>query len=80
MFLSLKSSPVPSQPRSLRVDLVQEDPPSVKVSWLQPTEIYGDIKNYKIVWGPRGERYDETILSYEIHSFLTGTLGLLHCR
>ncbi|CAL1538075.1 unnamed protein product [Lymnaea stagnalis] len=65
---------VPSQPRHLNVDLIQEDPPSVKVTWQRPAETHGDIKNYKIIWGPRGERYEEIILSPEIYSFLTNTL------
>ncbi|BFZ00058.1 hypothetical protein BsWGS_03097 [Bradybaena similaris] len=65
---------VPSPPRSLHVDLVQDDPPSVKVTWQRPAETHGDIKNYRIIWGPRGERYEEIVLNSEIYSYLTNTL------
>ncbi|XP_059156947.1 receptor-type tyrosine-protein phosphatase S-like isoform X9 [Physella acuta] len=65
---------VPSPPRNLNVELVQEDPPSAKLTWQRPAETHGDIKNYKIIWGPRGERYEENILNPEIYSYLTNTL------
>ncbi|BFZ17029.1 hypothetical protein BsWGS_20067 [Bradybaena similaris] len=71
--LSTKGA-VPSPPRNLQVDLVQNDPPTVKVTWQRPVETHGDIKNYKIVWGPRGERYEEKILNSDIYSYVTNSL------
>ena len=69
--------PVPTPPRNLHVNLIQEEPPSVKVTWQRPRETYGPLEKYKIIWGPRGERYEEKIMSSEIYSFVTYTLGLL---
>ena len=68
---------VPTPPRNLHVNLIQEEPPSVKVTWQRPRETYGPLEKYKIIWGPRGERYEEKIMSSEIYSFVTYTLGLL---
>ncbi|XP_055886068.1 tyrosine-protein phosphatase Lar-like isoform X5 [Biomphalaria glabrata] len=65
---------VPSKPRNLHVDLVQEEPPSIKATWQRPEETNGDIKNYKIIWGPQGERYEEIILNPDIYSYMTNTL------
>ncbi|KAH9492263.1 hypothetical protein Btru_026124 [Bulinus truncatus] len=65
---------VPSKPRNLHVDLVQEEPPSIKATWQRPETTNGDIKNYKIIWGPRGERYEQIILNPDIYSYMTNTL------
>ncbi|XP_076439826.1 receptor-type tyrosine-protein phosphatase delta-like isoform X2 [Babylonia areolata] len=65
---------VPTPPRNLHVNLVQEEPPSVKVTWQRPKETYGPLEKYKIIWGPRGESYEEKIMSSEIYSFVTYTL------
>ncbi|XP_070195997.1 tyrosine-protein phosphatase Lar-like isoform X3 [Littorina saxatilis] len=65
---------VPTPPRNLHVNLIQDDPPSVKVTWQRPRETYGALEKYKIIWGPRGERYEEKIMSSDIYSFVTYTL------
>ncbi|XP_055886078.1 tyrosine-protein phosphatase Lar-like isoform X13 [Biomphalaria glabrata] len=70
----LTAEGVPSKPRNLHVDLVQEEPPSIKATWQRPEETNGDIKNYKIIWGPQGERYEEIILNPDIYSYMTNTL------
>lgn len=71
-FLRLVS--VPSPPRNLHVDLIQEDPPRVKVTWQRPRVTHGPVENYKIIWGRIGERYEEKILPAEKYSFVTYSL------
>ncbi|GFN98457.1 tyrosine-protein phosphatase lar [Plakobranchus ocellatus] len=65
---------VPSPPRNLHVDLVTEDPPTVKVTWQRPARTHGDLLKYRIIWGPRGERYQETVLDADVYNFATKTL------
>ncbi|XP_025110641.1 receptor-type tyrosine-protein phosphatase S-like isoform X6 [Pomacea canaliculata] len=65
---------VPTPPRNLHVNLIQEDPPSVKVTWQRPRDTYGSLENYKIIWGPQGERYEEKIMSADVYSYVTSTL------
>ncbi|XP_067679322.1 tyrosine-protein phosphatase Lar-like isoform X10 [Haliotis asinina] len=65
---------VPSPPRNLHVDLIQEDPPRVKVTWQRPRVTHGPVENYKIIWGRIGERYEEKILPAEKYSFVTYSL------
>jgi hypothetical protein len=67
---------VPTPPRNLHVNLFQVDPPTVKVTWQRPKETYGVLEQYKIIWGPRGERYVENLFASEVYSYLTPTLGL----
>ncbi|XP_076462562.1 LOW QUALITY PROTEIN: tyrosine-protein phosphatase Lar-like [Babylonia areolata] len=65
---------VPTPPRNLHVHLVRQQPPRVKVTWQRPRKTFGALENYKIIWGPQGESYEEKIMSPHIYSFLTKTL------
>ncbi|XP_041360358.1 tyrosine-protein phosphatase Lar-like isoform X2 [Gigantopelta aegis] len=65
---------VPTPPRNVHVDLIQEDPPRVKVTWQRPRETHGPLENYKIIWGRSGERYEEKIIAADIYSFVTYSL------
>ncbi|KAK6188600.1 hypothetical protein SNE40_004745 [Patella caerulea] len=65
---------VPTPPRNLHLDLIQEDPPRIKVTWQRPRDTHGNVENYKVIWGRSGERYEEKILPAEKYSFVTYSL------
>ncbi|KAL8616015.1 hypothetical protein ACOMHN_014977 [Nucella lapillus] len=65
---------VSTPPRNLHVHLVSQEPPRVKMTWQRPRKTFGALENYKIIWGPQAERYEEKIVSPHIYSFLTYTL------
>ncbi|ESO86619.1 hypothetical protein LOTGIDRAFT_128794, partial [Lottia gigantea] len=65
---------VPTPPRNLHLELIQEDPPRIKVTWQRPRDTHGNVENYKVIWGRFGERYVEKILPAEKYSFVTYSL------
>ncbi|XP_052827297.1 receptor-type tyrosine-protein phosphatase S isoform X7 [Octopus bimaculoides] len=62
---------VPTPPRNLEIELTQENPPQVKVSWQRPREVFGTLHGFKVTWGRVGERYEEHILRPDTYVFLT---------
>ncbi|KAH3720982.1 hypothetical protein DPMN_063894 [Dreissena polymorpha] len=62
---------VPSEPRNLVADLVQQDPLVAQVSWQTPDEPNGKIESYKLYWGLKGEIYTQVILKAHQQSFFT---------
>ncbi|RUS75353.1 hypothetical protein EGW08_016875 [Elysia chlorotica] len=66
--------PVPSMPRTLNVALISEDPPQVKVTWQRPKETSGEIKNYRILWGPEGDTLKNVILNPDVYNYATNNL------
>ncbi|KAH3831840.1 hypothetical protein DPMN_105112, partial [Dreissena polymorpha] len=62
---------VPSEPRNLVADLVQQEPLVAQVSWQTPDEPNGKIESYKLYWGLKGEIYTQVILKAHQQSFFT---------
>ncbi|XP_052776376.1 tyrosine-protein phosphatase Lar-like isoform X3 [Mya arenaria] len=62
---------VPSEPRHLVAELVQQDPPIAQVSWYKPDLPNGEIQAYKLYWGLKGELYTQHILKAHQQSFFT---------
>lgn len=46
---------VPTAPRNLRLEIVENNPPRVKVTWTPPREAHGALKSYRLMWGKRGD-------------------------
>ncbi|KAK3755490.1 hypothetical protein RRG08_063566, partial [Elysia crispata] len=65
---------VPLAPRNLNVALVSEEPPQVKVTWQRPRKTFGELKNYRIIWGPEGEKYEQFVLNPDVHNYATKSL------
>ncbi|XP_060552127.1 receptor-type tyrosine-protein phosphatase F-like isoform X7 [Ruditapes philippinarum] len=71
---------VPSAPRKLTAQLVKNDPASAQITWWKPEFPNGNIKGYKLYWGPKGQVYEQLILKENIHTWFTPPLdrGVLY--
>ena len=69
---------VPSAPRGLMLQLAQDDPPVVKVTWQRPRATYGELVGFKLTYGRQGESpVQERRFDGEKYTFTTGFLGTL---
>ncbi|XP_053394772.1 tyrosine-protein phosphatase Lar-like isoform X3 [Mercenaria mercenaria] len=71
---------VPSAPRKLTTELVQQEPPTAQVSWWKPESPNGQIKGYKLYWGPKGQVYEQVHFKDNQHTWITPPLdrGVLY--
>lgn len=85
MFFSLFEdyfcfSTVPSPPRNLIVELYHEDPPQAQLTWQRPSEIHGNLENYKVIYGVKGEKYVSHVLPASKQFFISEVLGKFSLR
>lgn len=67
---------VPSAPRGLQANLVDEHPPVASMSWMEPQISNGDILAYRITYTARGEAsVEEKSLGPNKLHYVTGLLG-----
>lgn len=66
---------MPSAPRKLTTELIQQEPPTAQISWWKPEETNGQIKGYKLYWGPKGQVYEQLIFKENQQSWITPSLG-----
>lgn len=66
---------VPSPPLNLRLQLIQENPPAVTVTWQIPRTTFGDIKGFRLTFGVKGQpTLDERPIEGHKFSFTTSFL------
>ncbi|XP_064607458.1 tyrosine-protein phosphatase Lar-like isoform X3 [Liolophura sinensis] len=65
---------VPTPPRNLNVELLEGDPPRVRLTWQRPKETYGVIDGYKVIWGKKGESYEEEVWPGQKYTYVTDIL------
>ena len=67
---------VPSAPRGLVLQLTQDDPPVVRVTWQRPRSTYGELEGFKLMYGRHAENtVQERRFDGEKYTFTTGFLG-----
>jgi len=67
---------VPSAPRGLQLTVTQEEPPVIVASWSAPRHTHGDVLQYKLTYGIRGDNYvEERRFDGHKYRFTTGFLG-----
>lgn len=66
---------VPTPPRNLNVELLEGDPPRVRLTWQRPRDTYGVIDGYKVIWGKKGESYEEKVWPGQKYTYVTDILG-----
>ena len=59
---------VPTSPRNLRLEIIENNPPRVKVTWSPPRDAHGTLKSYRLMWGKRGDE------------ILTSTASIINTR
>lgn len=71
---------VPSAPRNVHLELEQENPPIVSVTWQQPRSTFGELRGYRVVYGTEGQSSTERRLDADKYRARTGFLekGLIY--
>jgi len=69
---------VPSAPRSLRLTLIDEDPPVVHMSWQAPVFMHGTLTSYQLIYGISGDEIaEQRHFDADKQHFTTTFLGTL---
>lgn len=68
---------VPSAPRNLVLELMNEERPTVVMHWQKPESVPGQLKHYKVSWGRREELMYSKSLPATKYNFITDKLGKL---
>ncbi|XP_067952178.1 receptor-type tyrosine-protein phosphatase delta-like isoform X2 [Watersipora subatra] len=50
---------VPSAPQNMHLEIVEENPPTVRVSWNRPNQTHGPLLSYRIMWGKTSDQQNE---------------------
>ena len=69
---------MPSAPRNVRLELEQENPPVVLVTWQQPRSTFGDVRGFRVVYGTEGQDRTERRLEPDVYRSRTKFLGEFH--
>lgn len=46
---------MPTEPRNFNLEMIDTDPPRVRVTWTAPLKSHGDLRSYRLMWGKREE-------------------------
>ena len=69
---------MPSAPRSLRLTLIDEDPPVVHMSWQAPVFMHGTLTSYQLIYGISGDEIaEQRHFDADKQHFTTTFLGTL---